>query len=76
MIKPGNNLKQDLPAKVCCNAASELSCRCGLKQMNVALSQQTKKGNIVKLPLISAFLVVYILLAASWISYSQLIALY
>jgi hypothetical protein len=35
-----------------------------------------KKGNIVKLPLISAFLVVYILLAASWISYSQLIALY
>jgi len=40
------------------------------------MSQQTKKGNIVKLPLISAFLVVYILLAASWISYSQLIALY
>jgi hypothetical protein len=35
-----------------------------------------KKGNIVKLPLISAFLVVYILLAASWISYSQLVALY
>ncbi|AMO97300.1 hypothetical protein CFter6_4717 [Collimonas fungivorans] len=40
------------------------------------LTPTNKKGNIVKLPLISAFLVVYILLAASWISYSQLIALY
>jgi hypothetical protein len=34
------------------------------------------QGDVMKLPLISATILAYTLLAAAWISYSQLVALY
>ncbi|MFC5476408.1 hypothetical protein [Paraherbaspirillum soli] len=68
-------MKQDLPARVCCTATERLSCL-HKPSMQQRPENDFTKGKIMKLPLISAFLIVYILLAASWISYSQLIPLY
>lgn len=49
---------------------------CNLSAYAAGLPSLRWQGKLMKLPLISASVVLYIVLAAAWICYSELVAIY